>query len=69
MWYRCDSLSGRDPGGTVAIYLKEDDDFFGCSGDKIYRFGGSRPIVFVNVGVRHRRQVCQVQGSSSQSQY
>ena len=49
MWYRCDSLPGPDPGGTLAIDLKDGDDF-SCSGDKIYRLGGSRPCVFVNVG-------------------
>ena len=68
MWYHCDSLPGPDPGGTLAIDLKDGDDISCCSGDKIYRLGGSRPCVFVNVGVRHRRQVGQVQGSSSYSQ-
>ena len=56
MWYRCDSLPGPDPGGTSAIDLK--DSVFissGCSGEKICCLGGSRPCVFVNVGVRHRR--------------
>ena len=61
MWYR-DSLPGPDPGGTLAIDLKDGDGLF-CSGDKIYRLGGSRLCVFVNVDVRHRRQVGQVQGS------
>ena len=65
MWYR-DSLPGPDPGGTLAIDLKYGDNF-SCSGGKIYRLGGSRPCVFVNVDVRHRRQVGQVQGSSSHS--
>ena len=67
MWYRCDSLPGPDPGGTLAIDLKDGDDF-SCSGDKIYRLGSGRPCVFANAGVRHRRQVGQVQGSSSHSQ-
>ena len=49
MWYRCDSLSGPDPGGTLAIDLKDGNHFF-CSYDKIYRLGGSRPCVFVSVG-------------------
>ena len=57
--------------GTVylALILEDGDDFScGWSGEKICRLGGSRLCVFVNVGVRHRRQVGQVQGSSSQSQ-
>ncbi len=53
----------------LALILKDGDDFScGCSGEKICRLGGSRPCVFVNVGVRHRRQVGLVQGSSSHSQ-
>ena len=69
MWYRCDSLPGPDPGGTLAIDLKAGDDYFcGYSGEKVCRLGGSRPCVYVNVGARHRRQVGQVQGSSSHSQ-
>ena len=53
----------------ATIDQKDGDDFScGCSGEKICRLGGSRPCVFVNVGVRHRRQVGQVQGSSSHSQ-
>ena len=67
LWYCCDSLSSPDPGGILAIDLEDGDDFSCCSGDKIYLLGGSRPCVFVNVGVRHRRQVGQVQGSSSHS--
>ena len=51
---------------TRFIYLKEGDGF-SCSGDKIYRLGSSRSCVFVSVGVRHRRQVGQIQGSSSRS--
>ena len=69
MSYRCDSLPGPDPGGTIAIDLKDGDDFScGCSGMKLCRLGGSRPCVFVHGCVRHRRQVDQVQGSSSHSQ-
>ena len=60
------SLPGPDPGVTLAIDLKDGVDVAcGCSGEKICRLGGIRPCVFVNVGVRHRRQVGQVQGSSS----
>ena len=56
MWYRCDSLPSPDPGGTLAIDLKHGDDLScGRSGEKICRLGGSRPCVFVTVGVRHRR--------------
>ena len=90
MWYRCDSLPGPNPGDTLAMDIKNGDDFSCCSSDKIYRtlaidqqdgddfsccssdkisrLGDSRPCVFVNVGVRHRRQVGQVQGLSSHSQ-
>ena len=68
MWYRCDCLSSPDPGGTFAIDLEDGNDFSCCSGDKIYRLGGSRPCVLANIVVRHRRQVGQVQGSSSHSQ-
>ena len=54
---------------NLALILKDGDDFScGCSGEKICRLGGSRPCVFVNVGVRHRRQVGLVQGSGSHSQ-
>ena len=68
MWYRCDSLPSPDPGGTLAIDLKDDDDFSCCCyGEQICRLGGSRPCVFATVGVRHRRQVGQVQGSSSRT--
>ena len=66
MWYR-DSLPGHDPGGYFAIDLKDGDDLSCCSGEKIYRLGGNRPCVFDNVGVRHRRQVGRLQGSSSHS--
>ena len=56
MCYRCVSLPGPDPGGTLAIDLKYGDDFScGCSGEKVSRLGGSRPCVLANVGVRHRR--------------
>ena len=27
MWYRCDSVPGPDPGGTLAIDLNDGDDF------------------------------------------
>ena len=55
MCYRRDSLSGPDPGGTLAIDLNDGDDFScGCSGEKICRLGGSRSCVFANVGMRHR---------------
>ena len=64
---RCEFLPGPDPGSTLAIDLKDGDDF-SCSGDKMYRLGGGRPCVFVDVGVRHRRHVGQVQRSSSHSQ-
>ena len=61
MCYRCDSLLGPDPGGTLAIDLNDGHDFScGCSGEKMCRLGGSRPRVFANVGMRHRRQVGQV---------
>ena len=63
MCYRCDSLADTDPGGTFAIFLNDDDEFrCGCSGEKICRLGGNRPCVLAKVGMRHRRQVCQVQG-------
>ena len=53
----------------LALILKDGDDFScRCSGETICRLGGNKPCVFVNVGVRHRRQVSQVQGSSSHSQ-
>ena len=66
--YRCDSLSGPDPGGTLAIDLNDRDVFScGCSGEKIRRLDGSRLCVFANVGMCHRRQVGQVQGSNSRS--
>ena len=40
MWYRCDSLPCPDPGGTLAIDLKDGVDFScWCSGEKIYRLG------------------------------
>ena len=56
MCYRRDSLSGPDPGGTLAIDLNDGDDFFcGCSGEKICRLGGSGSCVLANVGMRHRR--------------
>ena len=32
MWYRCNSLPGPDPGGTLAIDLKNGDDYSCCSG-------------------------------------
>ena len=65
MCYRCDSLRGPDPGGILAIDLKDGDDFScGCSGEKICRLGGSRPCVLANVDMRHRRQLGQVQGST-----
>ena len=51
----------------LALILNGDDFSCGCSGEKICRLRGSRPCMFVNVGVRHRRQVGQVQGSSSHS--
>ena len=36
MCYRCDSLPGPDPGGTLAIDLNDGDDFScGCSGETI----------------------------------
>ena len=57
MLYRCDSLPVPDPGSTLATDLKDIDVFScGCSGEKICRLCGSRPCVFVNVGVRHRCQ-------------
>ena len=69
MCYRRDSLPGPEPGGTLAIDLKDGDDFLcGCSGEKICHLGGSRPCVLANVGVRHRHQVGQFHGSSSHSQ-
>ena len=61
LWYCCDRLPGPDPGGTHVIDLKDGDDLScGCSGEKICRLGSSRPCVFANVDVRHRRQVGQV---------
>ena len=53
MWYRCDSFFGPDPGGTLAIDLKDGDDFpCGWSGERICCLGGSRPCVFVNVDAK-----------------
>ena len=66
IWYRCDSLSGPDPGGTLAIDLKDCHNFaWGGSGEKICRLGGSRPCVFVKVGVRYNHRVGQVQFKQS----
>ena len=66
MCYRCDSLPGPDPGGTLATDLNDGDDFVcGCLGENICRLGGSRPCVIANAGTRHRRQVDQVQGGRS----
>ena len=67
--YCRDTLPDPDPpGDTLAIDLNDGDDFSsGCSGEKICRLGGSRSCVLANVGMRHRRRVGQVQGSSSRS--
>ena len=68
VWYCCGSWPCAVPGGTLGIDLNDGDGISCCSSDKIYRLGGSRPCVFVNVGVRHCRQAGEDQGSSSYSQ-
>ena len=58
MCYRCDSLPGPDPGGTLAIDLNGGDNVScGCSGEKICRLGVSSSFLLANVGMHHRRQV------------
>ena len=66
MCYRCDSKPGPGPGGTLAIDLKDIDDFScGCSGEKVCHLGGIRKCALANVSLRRRRQVGQFQGSNS----
>ena len=68
MCYRCDSLADTDAGGILAIVLNDDDEFHcSCLSENMFRLGGSRPCVLAKVGMRHRRQVCQVQGLYSRS--
>ena len=68
MGYRYDGLLGPDPGDTLAMALNDGHNFSCCSGENIYRLDGSRPCVFISVGVRHRRLVGQIQGATSQAQ-
>ena len=50
MWYRCDSLPGPDPGGTLAIDRK-DGDLFSCSGEKRYRLSGRADHAYLSTSV------------------
>ena len=68
MRYCCGSLHCRDAGGTRAVDLNDDEDASSaCSSGKICPLGCSRSYVLAKVGMRHRRQVGQVQVSTSRS--